>query len=125
MTRAGFAALIAGAAGLLGACAVGPREYDYSVDIRNTTDRPVSVELLRVEGRNAGKVRADLAPGGTYSSSFTSYDAEYLEARLRDLDAPPDAPYFIHELPEGRSRRDIVEKDGKLVLVSRASAPER
>lgn len=106
-------------AGLVGGCVSGPREYDYSVDLRNVADRPVTLELLRIERGNVGKVRADLAPGGRYMSTFTAYDSEYLEVRLRQFDSPPDAPFYLCEIPKGRSRRDITLKDGKLVLMVR------
>jgi hypothetical protein len=108
-------------AGVLGGCVSGPREYDYSVDIRNASDRPVTMEVLKIERANVGKVRADLAPGGSYVSKFTAYDSEYLEARLRVMGEAADAPYFICEIPQGRSRRDIEFKDGRLVLVARAA----
>lgn len=107
------------ATGLAAGCEVGPRQYDYSVDIRNGADRPVSLELLRIDRSNVGKVRADLAPGGRYVSKFTAYDSEYLEARLRLMDAPPGAPFYICEIPQGRSRRYIAIKDVALVLSAR------
>ncbi len=120
--RASFLLL---AAALLPGCVSGPREYDYSVDIRNASDVPVRLELLRVDSRNVVKVRTDLAPGGAYVSSFTLYDSDYLEARLRPFDAPPDGALFVYELPKGGSRRDIISKDGRLVLTPRPAQPDR
>lgn len=102
-------------------CVSGPRQYDYTVDIRNGGGTPVTLELLRIDRSNVGRVRADLAPGGQYINRFTAYDSEYLEVRLRPMDAPTDAPFFIHEIPQGRTIRDIALKDGRLVLTARAS----
>lgn len=119
-TRQTFLGIALAGAGALGGCVSGVRQYDYSVDIRNSADRPVSLELLRIDRGNIGRVRADLAPGGRYVSRFTAYDSEYLEARLRPMDGDEGDPFFISEIPQGRSTRDITYKDGRLVLTARA-----
>jgi hypothetical protein len=70
-----------------------PRHYDYDVDLRNSTGRPVSVEFLRIKSSSVGKTRCDLADRGLYIDSFTtSNSAEYLEARVRYMDDPDASP---------------------------------
>lgn len=98
-------------------CYAGPRSYHYDIQLRNTTDRTVAMELLQTQSSNINKIRADLGPGGIYSSRYTTYDsADYLEARFRFPDAPPGAPWFIHELPRGQTRSDISITDGRITL---------
>jgi len=90
---------------LPGCFAGSPRAYHYDIDLLNTSDRTISMELLQIQNANINKVRADIGPGGIYASRYTTYsDAEYLEARFRLPSAAPDSPWFIHELPRGRTR---------------------
>lgn len=89
-------------------CYAGPRSYHYDIQLRNTSDRTVAMELLQAEHSNITKVRADLGPGGLYSRRYTTCDStDYLEARFRFPDSAPDSPWFIHELPRGQTRSDI------------------
>lgn len=103
-----------------------PRHYDYQVDLRNASGRPVSVEFLRIESGRIGKTRCDLAVDGCYTSAFTTHNsAEYLEARFRLFDQPETAPRWIVELPQGQTRADIILKDDRLTIQKRPSpAPE-
>lgn len=112
------------AALILPGCAFGPRQYTYDVDLRNTADRPITLELLQTQSSSTRKSRADLAPGGAYCSCFTGYGpAEYLEARLRYTDDPADAPWYIEELPEGQIRADIQSVSGRLSVHRRSPTP--
>ncbi|MFM9994901.1 MAG: hypothetical protein ACKVU4_03770 [Phycisphaerales bacterium] len=104
---------------VLAGCSIGPREYRYDIDLINRTDRPVTVELLRAQGHTLGKVRVDLAAGGAYVSSYTTHGTEYLEARVQFLyDAEPDR-YYLRELGDGLTQRDIVIEKGAPALVRR------
>jgi hypothetical protein len=110
--------------GLLSGCVSGPREYTYDIDLKNVSDRPISLELLQARTSNIGKVHADLAPGGVYSNRYTMYgEAEYLEARLRFPAAAESDPWFIYELPRGRIRADLLVTDDRIVLKSRRPVP--
>ncbi len=104
---------------VLAGCYTAQREYHYDIDLINRTDRPVTVEFLRGQGYNVGKVRVDLAPGGAYVSAYTSHGTEYLEARVRFLDDPEPERFYVHELGRGPTRRDIVIEKGGLTLTRR------
>jgi hypothetical protein len=100
------------------------REYTYDIDIHNTTQTTVSLELLQARSSNINKLRTDLAPGGVFANAYTIRgEAEYLEARLRPACAPDTAPWQIHELPRGRIRYNITEEAGRVALVPRRPQP--
>lgn len=103
----------------MGGCMFGPPEYTYDVDLRNTSERAVRVELLYADPSSIGKVRADLAPGGAYAGQLRSINRAYLEVRYRAMGSSVEEPFFITELRGRRSTRDIVEKDGRLTLAQR------
>jgi hypothetical protein len=100
------------------------REYSYDIDVHNTTDRAVVIELLQAKSSTISKLRADLAPGGRFTNSYTVRgEAEYLEARLRPLDSGPGDAWYILELPRGTVRSEIREQGGGLVLAPRKPPP--
>ena len=109
-------------ASVVAGCSVGPRQYHYDIDVVNRTDRTVTVEFLRGSGSSVGKVRVDLAPGGAYVSRYTVYGADYLEARMRFMDDPDAERFYLQELGDGPTRRDIVIVDGGLNLARRPMA---
>lgn len=103
----------------LAGCYTGRREYHYDINLVNRTDRPVTVEFLRGQGHTLSKVRVDLAAGGAYVSRYTTYGTEYLEARMRFLDDPEPDRFYVHELGQGPTRRDIVVENGAPALTRR------
>lgn len=100
-----------------------PRVYTYDVNLRNTTRRSVSIELLRVDSTKVTRTRCDLPNNGFYTNRFTTLnDAEYLEARIRYLDEPESAPRHITELQRSDIHRDIIAKDNRLLLADRPNS---
>ncbi len=114
----------AGFAGCLAGCvSTGPRTYEYAIDLRNSTDETLSVELLKVESNEIRKVMVDLAPGASYSERFTTngYGGDYVEARIAPTGSGPDPARQIVELKRGQTKYELERLGGRIV----AKRPER
>lgn len=117
------------ALGLLAVCASagctypGPRTFEYAIDLRNSTDESLSVELLKIESHEIRKVTVDLAPGASYSERFTTdgYAGDYVEARIAPAGAGPGAARQIVELKRGQTKYELERRDGRIVT----KRPER
>lgn len=125
--------ILAGLATLLAAAALpgcvsnsSPPRYDYDLAVQNACDRPVSLEILYVDNPGVGHVGADLAPGGRYSTTFsTQRRLDYTEARLRFLDAAPDpaGPFFIYRMSRERALY-IVSREGDALRMAPRPLPD-
>lgn len=102
-------------------CMVNPGSTPYTLDIRNTSDQPVTMDLVRVERGLVGHTRADLMPGGSYINDF-SVDSgfDFVEARFRAAGRHADDPFYPFELPRrGSAKRDVALRDDRIVFSER------
>lgn len=107
-------------AGLSG-CVVSSPPAHYTIDIRNTSEQAITMDLIRVERGQVGHTRADLMPGGVYLNEF-SVDSrfDFVEARFRLAGRSPDDPFYPFELPRyGSAKRDVGVREERIVMLER------
>lgn len=106
-------------------CTVTSTPSHYTIDIRNTSEQPITMDLVRVERGQVGHTRADLMPGGSYINEFsTDSGFDFVEARFRLAGRHADDPFYPFELPKrGSAKRDIAVRDDRIVISERKAAP--
>lgn len=105
-------------------CVVTSTPAHYTIDIRNTSEQAITMDLVRVERGQVGRTRADLMPGGSYLNEF-SVDSrfDFVEARFRLAGRSPDDPFYPFELPRyGSAKRDVAVSEDRIVLSERKAA---
>lgn len=114
-------ATLLGAGGCLYSDSI-PRQR--TVELRNLTDRAVSVDLLRVTSGGSAHATADIQPSGrfVFTADTGRETLQYLEARLKFSEPSPGGAYYLVPLQGGYEiRRDITVSNDGLVL----TAPEK
>jgi hypothetical protein len=96
-----------------GCISVGSSERRYLIDLKNTSDRTIAVDMLVPEGRTLGRIHADLGPGGAFTNRFTLSDASvHPEARFRPFPARDTDPFVAFDLAPGENKYDLSTADG-------------